>query len=77
MGPTQLIAALSYQPCDWTLFSLSGLGGRFPRIPFIFPGRHYNWRRYQDFKALGSDVFVAVGLAECLFTQRHPSFHTY
>lgn len=67
-----LIVPPSYQPCDWTFFSLSGLGGRFPRIPFILPGRHYNWRKHQDFKALGSDIFVAVCFAICLFTQRHP-----
>ncbi|KAJ3484829.1 hypothetical protein NLI96_g5370 [Meripilus lineatus] len=59
----KILRTIHYQPCDWTFFSLSGLGGRFPRIPFILPGRHYNWRKHQDFKALGSDIFVAAALA--------------
>ncbi|KAJ3484828.1 hypothetical protein NLI96_g5371 [Meripilus lineatus] len=59
----KILQTIHYQPCDWTLFSRTGLGGRFSRIPFIFPGRDYQWRKYQDFSALGSDIFVAAALA--------------
>ncbi|KAJ3484838.1 hypothetical protein NLI96_g5368 [Meripilus lineatus] len=54
----RILQTIHYQPCNWTLFGLSRLGSRFPRITFISPGRHYQWRKYQDFSALGSNIFV-------------------